>query len=296
MKLLVTGGAGFIGSHTVDLCLSKGYEVVVIDNMSTGKLENLPKGIEFIEADIRNFDFESLEVNGIIHTAAMANLSASLTKPLEANDHNVAGTLRILEFARKRNIPMVLSSTSAIYGTTLTLPTNEEVPPSPLSPYGLQKLMCEQYMKLYNQIFGFRGIALRYMNVYGERQPDGGSYATVMGKFSKRFKAGQPFISIGDNQNRRDYVYVKDVADANLKALEYLFSGQGSFDVFNVGTGRNYSVAQIADLVTSNNTVWGEQLPERIEAKETLCDYSKIKRVLDWEPKINLENWIYDNR
>src|SRR6185295_3807326 len=106
----------------------------------------------------------------------------------------------------------VFSSTSAIYGTTSTLPTDEQVPPNLLSPYGLQKLVGEQYLRLYNEIFGLRSIALRYFNVYGERQPDGGDYATVMGKFSKRFKAGEPFISIGDNQTRRDYVYVKDIA------------------------------------------------------------------------------------
>jgi len=310
MNVLIIGGAGFLGSHLVERCLKEGYRIFLIDNLSSGKIENLPKEIMnqysrydnptiflYSQGDVKTFDFfGSFEdkIDVIFYLATKPGIpsvvQASIDNPRPFNEDNVGGFLNMLDYARRKNIPVVFSSSSAVYGDG-TLPTTERANLNPISPYALQKLICEQYLELFNKIYGLKSVALRYFNLYGERQPDGGTYALVIGKFMKAHKAGKPFISVGDNQQRRDFVYVKDVVDANIKAAEYVLSGK-DFEVFNIGSGVNYSVQEIADMVTKGKTKWGELLPARFEPKVTLADCSKAEKMLGWKAKTTLKEWF----
>src|SRR3990167_9992678 len=223
MRILLTGAAGFIPSHVFDVLIEAGHEVVGIDNFLTGDRENVQhEGL--IEGDITVYPLETLgKFDAIIHMAARP-LQPSLKFPYEYDRDLVGGTVRILELARKQGIPLVFSSTSAVYGTTDSLPTKETDSTNPISPYALQKLIGEQYLDLYWRIWGVKSVALRYFNAYGERQPSKPSYSLVFSDFFRELKEGKPFSIYGSGENRRDYVYVKDVAKANLKALEYVLS------------------------------------------------------------------------
>lgn len=292
MKVLCTGAAGFIGSHLVDELIAQGHEVFGIDNLSTGKLENVNEKCYFEPFDIKKpleelpiFD-QSFDI--IFHLAAKANLQASIVDPVDSNEENVRGTLNVLEYARKTGAVVVFSSSSAVYGETFYA-SDEREDTFPMSPYALQKQIGEQYMKLYNQIYGLRGVALRYFNVFGPRQPESGSYQTVMGIFSNQLKAGKPLTIVGTGEQRRDFVYVKDVAKANVRAGEYALRSK-AFDIFNVGSGKNYSVNEIADLMNPGGK--REKLPKRIEPMGTLADISKAKTLLNWEPKVTLEQYV----
>lgn len=292
MRILLTGAAGFIPSHVAELLVNEGYEVVGIDNFLTGDWRNISHlKMDFVAGSITDYDLDSLgKFDAVIHMAARP-LQASLKFPLSYDRDLVGGTVRVIEFARKQGIPVVFSSTSAIYGTTEHLPTKESDPVNPISPYALQKLVGEQYLDLYWRIWGLKSVALRYFNAYGERQPSKPAYSLVFSDFFRELKENKPFSIYGSGENRRDYVYVKDVAKANLKALEYVLSDRyNGFEVFNIGSGKNYSVNEVADLVSKEHPKI--HTAEQIEAKETLADITKAKEILGWEPETTVEQWL----
>jgi UDP-glucose 4-epimerase len=298
MKTLVTGGAGFIGSNLVDALLEEGHEVIIIDNMSNGDQENLDqaikKGATLVVGDIRS---ESLDeyfqgVDAVFHLAAMARVQPSIENPLEFDDVNVRGTLNILEHCRRNKVKrFVFSSSSSVYGeppvrvSTGSIGFRENDPTKPMSPYGLQKLIGEQYCKLYTSLHGMECIALRYFNVYGERQSIKGAYKLVMGIFAEQRLKGEPLTIVGDGEQRRDFTYVDDVVEANMLAAESEFEG---YYVFNIGHGDSRSVNQIAELF-GGETV---NLPARIEPKVTLAENGRARQALGWTPSTTVEEWI----
>ena len=295
MKAVLIGGAGFIGSHLSEALIHQGHDIVVMDNLTSGKESNIPSSAKRLLYDAGDSRYcNDIEGDVIFYLATKAGqpsvVQGSIDNPVRFNDENVGGFLRVLTIAVKKKIPIVFSSSSAVYGSGTKMAEDSEL--HCMSPYALQKLMCEQYLKLFHELHGLHSVSLRYFNVFGEGQPSGGAYASVIGKFLESAKRGMPFVSIGNNDQRRDFVYVGDVVKANISSAERLLTGQTKCDVFNVGSGANYSVAEIADIVTGNKTEWGEKLPARIEPMETLADNSKIKLVLGWQPTIDLKTWL----
>ena len=297
MKCLVTGGAGFIGSNLVDKLINDGHEVVIIDNMSTGKKENLnPKAI-LNNIDIGNEDAVSYMVNimkgvdVVFHLAALARVQPSIEEPLEYHKTNVDGTHNLLVAARDAGVKrFVFSSSSSVYGNVEQLPTPEGYELNPISPYALHKLIGEQYCKLFSKLYDLETVCLRYFNVYGERQNTEGAYCLVMGIFAGQLLRGEPMTINGDGENRRDFTYVGDVVDANIRCMDYPLELNG--EAFNIGNGDNRSVNQIANLLSED----GDRINKEsvIEPKETLANNSKAKKILGWKPTNKIENWIID--
>jgi len=294
MKCLVVGGAGFIGSNLVDKLINNGNDVVIIDNLSTGKKENINPKAQLYVKDITNMrrssDFTMFEgVDVVFHLAAMARVQPSIENPIEYHDANVNGTLNMLKASVDYKVKrFVFSSSSSVYGNVEQLPTPEGHSLNPMSPYALHKLVGEQYCKLFSELYGMETACLRYFNVYGERQLLEGAYCLVMGIFAGQLLKGEPMTINGDGENRRDFTYVGDVVDANVRCMDYPLELSG--DVFNIGNGDNRSVNQIADLLSSK----GERIHREpvIEPKETLADNTKARKVLGWKPTNKIEDWI----
>ena len=279
MKCIVTGGAGFIGSNLVDHLINDGHEVVIFDNLSTGYKENINTKARFHKLDIASkYDYASKyfsKVDVIFHMACLARVQPSIENPRRYHHANVNGTLQLLELARTYNVKkFVFSSSSAVYGDTESLPTSEESPLSPKSPYALHKIIGEQYCKLYNELYDLQTVSLRYFNVYGERQPLSGPYCLVTGIFLQQKLDGKPLTIRGDGEQRRDFTYVKDVVNANIKAAT---SSIGSGEIINIGSGTNYSVNQLADMVGGDRTF----IDPVIEPRETLADNTRAKELLN---------------
>lgn len=325
LKFLVTGGAGFIGSHLVDALLALDFQVVVLDDFSTGSWDNLKHfeedtgeddetaGIKagpssnvnckVIKASINDLGSGELHsdlagLDGIFHMAALARVQPSIQDPTRANFVNEHGSLKVFDYARKLDIPVVFSSSSSIYGDQgEDMPESEYAESDPMSPYALQKLQCEQNLELFAGLYGLRSIALRYFNVYGERQLVDGAYATVIGIFLDQYKKDVPFTVVGDGTQRRDFTYVKDVVMANIQSMMKLIrpsvsSGpKGTFKIYNVGTGKNYSVNEIADLIDPLHPK--TTAPARIEPWQTQADNSLIQADLGWKPGTNFEDWLH---
>ena len=275
-RVLITGSEGFISSHLKELLPSADCVDIKLGQ------------------DIRNstwYDFQ--EPHDIIyHLAANASIPQSLKNPLESHTSNVDGTLRVLEYAKKTGARVVFSSSSSVYGEPSEIPTTEKAEPRPMMPYALQKLMCEQYMALYWGLYGVKSIALRYMNVFGERQEQangGGDSALALGNFLRQYKNGEPFTVVGDGEQRRDFVYAGDVAMANLLAGNWLKTAK-RFEVFNIGSGENYSINEVCDMIDKNHP--RVNLPPRIEPHIGLADITKAKRLLGWEPRVRLKEWL----
>jgi len=289
-KILVTGGAGFIGSNLVDKLVEVGHEVIIIDNLSTGKKENINPAAKFVLADIRNFDEIKLYFNGVdwvFHTAALARVQPSIEDPKTFNDVNVNGTLNVLLAAKKAGVKkFIFSSSSSIYGNQTEMPLREDMPAQPISPYALQKYIGELYCRLFSEIYNLPTVSLRYFNVYGKRQPMEGAYALAIGIFTRQRLVGEPLTIVGDGEQRRDYINVDDVVKANILAAESDKVGRG--EVINIGSGKNYSVNDLAKIFGGENI----HLPPRIEPRETLADNSLAKKLLGWEPKVNLPDWL----
>lgn len=291
-KIIVTGGAGFIGSHIVDELVSFGHEVHIVDDMSAGKEENINPKATMHRVDIRD-NAKLVEIFAgatyVFHEAAQPQVQYSIENPIETNGVNVDGLLSVLEASRINKVKRVIfASSSAIYGNQDIMPITEEVgmQSRPLSPYGAQKYIGEIYMKLYSQIFGVETVCLRYFNVYGPRQSAIGSYASVIPRFIEFKKKALPMTIVGDGENKRDYVHVRDVARANMKAMKSERVGNG--EVINLGTGISFSVNYIASIIGGVTT----NTPPRIEPKETVADVNKAKDLLDWGPSIKLEDGI----
>lgn len=299
MKYLVTGCAGFIGSHMVDRLLAEGHKVVGIDNLSTGREENIAHhkedpNFEFYKMDICDLpwngpagSFDSEDIAGIFHFAARARIQPSMEDPLGYDMANVHGLVNILEVARRRNVKIVFSSSSSVYGDQDQLPLFEDDEPRPKNPYALQKLIGEKYCQLFRDVYGMNYVALRYFNVYGERQIPDGAYSTVIGIFLNQFKTGQPFTIVDDGEQRRDFTYVKDVVDANLRSMQSDVSGQ----IINIGRGSNVSVNEVANAISPDHPRQ-TGIKRRKEARETLANNSKAQDLLGWSPTVDVVDWI----
>lgn len=289
-KVIVTGGAGFIGSHIVDMLVEEGYEVHIVDDMSAGKEENINKKATFHKVDIR--DKEQLipifkDAKYVFHEAAMPRVQYSIENPIETNDVNVNGLISVLEACRVNNVKrLVLASSSSIYGEPNVLPTREDMSIDPMSPYALHKYIGENYLRLYSRIYNLETVNLRYFNVYGPRLNPEGSYPLVIGYFMKLLKQGKKLSITGDGSQTRDFVHVKDVARANLFAIKSEKVGKG--EVINIGGGIRYSIKYIAELIGGEV----EYVAPRIEPHDTEADISKAKEILDWSPVITLEDGI----
>ena len=304
MNALVTGGAGFIGSNLVDTLLEKKHNVIIIDNFVNGKEENIsdallryPNSCRLYKKDIRE-DLRGIfsqEIDCVFHLAALARVQPSIEDPLGFDSVNTHGTLNLLHHCKLYNVNrFILSSSSSVYGDPPLevlngeRGLNEEMDETkPLSPYGLQKLIGEEYCKLYSRIHGINTACLRYFNVYGERQSIEGAYKLVMGIFAEQMLNNDPLTIVGDGEQRRDFSYVGDVVSANILASEFLKKSVGC-NIFNIGNGANRSVNQIAKLF-GGFTV---NLPDRVEPRCTLADNSKARKLLNWKPTMQVEDWV----
>ena len=291
-KVVVTGGAGFIGSNLVDELINNGLEVIVIDNLSTGKKENLNTGATFFQHDLSciNIDdlvdiFESVDV--VFHLAALARVQPSIEDPLPYHEANVTATLNILYASTKANVKRVVySASSSCYGNATKVPQNEKDETNPLSPYGLQKYIGEQYCRMFTEVYKLDTVSLRYFNVYGERMSLSGAYCLVTGIFARQMQNNQSLTITNDGNQRRDFTYVGDVVSANMLASRYEKKLNG--EVFNIGNGKNFSINEVAEMF-GGQKMYGEK---RLEPFETLADNRKAKNILKWSPKGNLRAWI----
>ena len=291
-KAIVTGGAGFIGSNLVDKLIEQGIEVTVLDDLSTGKKENINPKATFIKCDISTASQVDLTfyINGadvVFHTAAKARVQPSIDDPLTFNKANVDGTLNMLYASHTVGIKrFVYSASSSAYGNATRFPTPEEHSTDPLSPYGLQKYIGEQYCKVFSKVYGLDTVSLRYFNVYGERMLLEGAYCLVLGIFAKQMLEEKPLTINNDGKQRRDFTYVGDIVNANILTATRTEPFNG--DVFNVGNGENYSINEVAKMF-GGKTIKGKDV---LEPFQTLADNSKIRLMLDWEPWGDLSSWI----
>jgi len=288
LRAIVTGGAGFIGSHVVEALLARGDDVVVIDDMSNGNYENVPDGARLEINDVREFldeYFEGAEV--CFHLAAQVDVRAAVERPDFDAYVNVLGTIRVLEAARKHGTQVVFASTGgAIYGEC-DGPAPETAERRPISPYGVSKLAAEEYLAAYNRLYGTNHVSLRYANVYGPRQDPKGE-AGVVAIFLGALAEGRAPRIFGDGRQTRDYVYAGDVAQATLAAA-------GNDGVFNVGTGIETSVVDLYDLCrkVAGVELEPETAPARLgEIERSVLDASKAERELGWTPQVELEDGL----
>jgi len=304
MKHLVTGGAGFIGSNLTEKLLENGDEIVIVDNLSTGTKSHVTKLIKkgsttsasmvkFVNLDIsdrrsRLSLCEAMEgVDTVFHCAALARVQPSIENPQKYHKANVDGTLNLLLSAKDSNVRRVVySASSSAYGDQSEMPLHESMPTAPISPYGLQKLIGEQYCFVFSKCYGIETVSLRYFNVYGEGQSVGGPYCTAVGIFLKQKHDGQKLTITNDGSQRRDFTYVQDVVQANILASQSDKVGAG--EVINIGRGNNYSINEIAEIIGGET----EFIGNRLEPKETLADISRAKDLLNWEPKTDIKDWL----
>lgn len=296
-RLIVTGGAGFIGSHVVDLMIEKGYEVYVFDNLSTGIKENINKLANFINIDITNFKKVNLLVAKIkpiciFHLAAWPRISRSMDDPIGTNNVNVNGTLVMLEIARINKVPrFVFSSSSSVYGKQKIHLMNEKMIPNPMSHYALQKLIGEKYADFYAKSFRMKIISLRYFSVYGNRQPNSGPYALVIAKFLDQFKNGQALTVFGDGTQTRDFTHVLDVALSNLLAMKAKVDF-GTNTIINIGASKETSVKEIAKMIGGKITFILPNPRQKFEEQRKMADITLAKKILGWTPTINVRQGL----
>jgi len=291
-KILVTGGAGFIGSNLVDCLIENNHDVIVIDNLSTGKKSNINEKAQFIWLDLTCEQegyklFNAMkEVDYVFHCAALARVQPSIENPIMYNNHNINGTLNLLLYAKEHKVKrFIYSASSAAYGRNIS-PLKEDMLPDPMSPYGLQKLVGEYYCKIFSLCYGMETVSLRYFNVYGPRQTMSGAYASVVGIFLNQLKNNIDLTIVPPGTQRRDYTYVGDVVQANMLAMTSKNVGAG--EVINIGSGENYSVQEIANVISDKQTF----IEARIEPEETLADNSLAYDLLGWRSTQNVLEWI----
>jgi UDP-glucose 4-epimerase len=291
MKCAVVGGAGFIGHHIVNRLIKEGHEVIVVDNFSTGVKENCnPQAITYV-ADITEDFLEPFfeDVDVVFLTAAKARVQPSIKDPISFNKTNVEGTLKVLFAAHRAGVKRVVySASSSCYGDTNIFPTSEDTPTNPLSPYGLQKFIGEQYCRMFSQVYGLDTVCLRYFNVYGSGMPLTGAYRTVVSIFGDQYKNDKPYTITNDGEQRRDFTHVDDVVDANIRAAMYedRLDGQS----FNIRNGDNCSVNEVVRMFDKNAKI--DYFKKVLEPKQTLADNDKARRTFGWIPKGNLNDFI----
>lgn len=298
-KVLVTGGAGFIGSNLVDGLLREGYEVRVLDNFSTGRRENIEhfkKDIELIEGDMRDQEITDQAVDGIdmiLHEAALPSVPRSIKAPVTSNDVNVGGTLKLLSSAQKAGVQrMIMASSSSIYGNTVELPKHEGMTPKPMSPYAVTKLTGEHYLRVYHELYGMETLAIRYFNVFGPRQDPTSQYSGVIAKFMTAAIEGTKYTVNGDGTQARDFTFIDNVVKGNLLALKASRLGGESV---NVACGGKYS---LLDLIDAINKAAGVDLPIEFGAdragdvKYSMAAIEKAKELLGYEPDIDFYEGI----
>jgi len=295
MKILITGGAGFIGSHLVDALIQERHRVIVIDNLSTGLKQNLNPKVKFYKIDICSRQIKSIfkkeKPKVVFHLAAQIDVRKSIENPVLDTKINVLGGLNILECARQCGVKKIIFSSSggAIYGKTKIIPTPETVNPNPLSPYGLNKLIFERYLQLYSHLYGLNYSILRYANVYGPRQNAKAEAGVIAIFINKLLHNKQPVIN-GDGKQTRDYIYVDDVIRANLMAMKSKNNG-----VYNIGTGIETSVNQIFKIISQslNKKIKPKYGPTiKGEVKRSALNWNKIKKDFGWQFRIKLEEGI----
>jgi UDP-glucose 4-epimerase len=294
MKSLVTGGAGFIGSNLVDRLLELGHEVVVIDNEYSDAHDQFywndnAQNYKYDIRDYRNTRQLYDGVDYVFHIAAEARIQPAILNPIEAVSINSVGTCTVLQCAREAGVKRVIySSTSSAYGMNQS-PNVETQIDDCLNPYSVSKVNGEKLCKMYTSLYGLPTILFRYFNVYGERQPLKGQYAPVVGIFLRQKEVGEPLTIVGDGNQRRDFTHVRDVVQANILAAIKEVDSDAFGQVYNVGTGNNYSVNQIARMI-SDNTI--NIAPRPGESRVTLANNQKLRRTFGWEPTMKLEDWI----
>ena len=291
-RAIVSGGAGFIGSHLVDRLISMGIRVTIIDDFSTGKRENINPAAYCWEQNLATVEIDTLteymkNVDVVFHMAALARVQPSIENPVMYHDVNVTGTHNILVAARNGGVKrFIYSSSSSVYVDTDEIPTSENSATDPMSPYALHKLIGEQYCKLFCSIYDIDTVSLRYFNVYGDRMSLDGAYRLAIPIFATQIKKGIPCTINNTGDQKRDFTYVDDVVEANVLAATHPMKLDGN--VYNIGNGNNYSVNELVDMMGGEKS-YGNRV---IEPFETLADNTKVKRVLGWEPKGNLKQWI----
>ncbi len=295
MKALVTGGAGFIGSHVADALLKKGLKVEIIDNLFTGKKENLPADAVFHHLDIRDKKIHDVFAAGrydvVFHLAAQMDVRKSVADPIFDAEANILGGINLLQACKNHGVKKVVFSSTggAIYGEQIAFPADENHPLNPCSPYGISKLAFEKYLGFYKMEFGLDFIALRYANIYGPRQRGDGE-AGVVSIFFDKLLSGRQAVIYGDGRQTRDFTYVADVVSANLAALEY--DGCGAF---NVGTGRETDINTLFDLINEISESKQPRIyqPARPgEQRRSVIDYKKINECMGWHPRYDLRRGL----
>lgn len=301
MKYIVTGGAGFIGSNLVDKLIERGHKVIVIDDFSEGKDENLKQHkkndlLTIVRRKVESFDPTNISikdlklftnVDTVFHLAAKARVQPSIENPESFHEANVTGTFNMLRCAQINGVRrFVFSSSSSVYGDTDVLPTPESSSKDPISPYAVNKLIGEAYCRTFSKVYEIETVCLRYFNVYGERQSLTGGYRLVMGIFAQNRLKGKPLTINGDGEQRRDFTYVGDVVRANLLASSSVMVGHGN--CINIGNGDNRSVNQLAELI-GGDVEYG---PAVLEPKATLADNKKAQTLMGWVPHTSLEGWM----
>jgi UDP-glucose 4-epimerase len=299
MRYLVTGGAGFIGSHIVEELVNLGEEVRVLDNLYSGKVENIKEfmdGITFIKGDIRDTDTVKKAVKGvnvILHQAAVPSVPRSVAEPKYTNDVNVNGTLELLVAARDEKIErFVYASSSSVYGDTPTLPKVENMTPQPLSPYAAQKLMGEHYARVFHGVYGLPTLGLRYFNIFGPRQDPNSEYAAVVPKFITKMLEKEAPIIYGDGEQSRDFTFVKNAVRANLLAVK---SEDGFGESMNISTGERLTVNELSKIVGEIVGVDIEPIhdpPRDGDVKHSLGDIKKAKRLIGYDVEIDFKEGI----
>ena len=294
MKVAVTGGCGFIGSHLVDRLLRDGHEVVIVDNLVTGRVQNIAHhrdngSLEFVEGDVRDgalLDKAFQGVEWLFHLAARAEIVPSIDDPTDYHNANVDGTFAVLEAARKSGVKRVLyAASSSCFGLPDVFPTPETAAISPMYPYALTKWVGEQYLLHWGKTYGLDVVSLRLFNVYGPRTRTSGTYGAVFGVFLAQKINGKPFTVVGNGTQTRDFTFVTDVADAFVRAAESDLSGE----VMNVGSGGTYSVNRLVELLDGEKI----HMPKRPgEPDCTFADTTKIKRLLGWEAQVSFEDGV----
>jgi len=290
-KAVVTGGAGFIGSHIVDALAARGDEVHIIDNYAGGKREDRinPKAT-YHELDIRDTANVAEVMRGasyVFHEAALPRVQFSIENPIETFAVNVDGTVSVLKAANDAGVKrLVYAASSSAYGDQMTMPLNEDLPAQPKSPYGLQKYIGELSCRLWSEVYGLSTVSLRYFNVYGPRFDPNGAYALVIGKFLTQHAKGEQLTITGDGTQTRDFTHISDIVRANLLAAESSNVGKG--EVINIGAGNNASVNAVAALIGGEAI----HIEPRLEPHDTLADNARAKQLLGWTPEVSLKEGI----